>query len=157
MLNDFKEGEIYVSGEHVFVGYNNRPEATRSALLEGWLRTGDVGYRDDRGLYYLTGRKNDLISCGGRKFAPEEVEMCILRMPEVAEVAVVGVANRVLGQVAKAFVVPTHPNGLRGKHIVQHCARKLPSYKVPFSVVLVSELPKSGTGKLLRHKLQEIN
>ena len=157
ILDDFKEGEIYVRGEHVFVGYHNRPEATRNALLDGWLRTGDIGYRDDRGLYYLNGRKNNLINCGGRKFAPEEVETCILRMPEVAEVAVVGVANRILGQVAKAFVVPADQNGLRGKHIVQHCARNLPSYKVPFSVVLVSELPKSSTGKFLRRKLQEIN
>ena len=152
-----EEGEIYVRGEHVFLGYHNRPEATRRAVSDGWLRTGDIGYQDERGLYYLGGRKNDLINCGGRKFAPEEVETCIRQMPEVAEVAVVGVAHGILGQVAKAFVIPAEQNGLRSKQIVQHCARNLPSYKVPFSVVLIPELPKNSTGKLLRRKLQEVH
>ena len=156
IVGDLAEGEFYVRGEHVFVGYHNRPEATRSVLLEGWLRTGDIGYRDDRGLYYLNGRKNDFINCGGRKFAPLEVETCILRMPEVSEVAVVGVSHRVLGQVARAFVVPAVQNGLDGKQIVQHCARNLPSYKVPFSVVFVSELPKTSTGKFLHRKFRRI-
>ena len=152
-----EEGEFYVRGEHVFLGYHNRPVATRRVLSDGWLRTGDIGYQDERGLYYLDGRKNDLINCGGRKFAPEEVETCIRQMPEVAEVAVVGVAHGILGQVAKAFVIPAEQNGLRSKQIVQHCARNLPSYKVPFSVVLIPELPKNSTGKLLRRKLQEVH
>ena len=156
VLSDSDEGEIYVRGDHVFVGYHNRPEATRDALFDGWLSTGDIGYRDSRGLFYLKGRKNDLINCGGRKFAPLEVESCILQMPQVSEVAVVGVAHRILGQVAKAFVVPAEQNGLRDKHIVQHCVRNLPSYKVPFSVVFVSELPKTSTGKFLHRKLREI-
>ena len=157
ILSDFDQGEIYIGGEHVFVGYHNQPEATRKALLDGWLRTGDLGYRDDQGLYYLNGRENDLINCGGRKFAPVEVETCIRQIPEVSEVAVVGVSHGVLGQVAKAFVVPAAQNGLRGKHIVQHCARNLPSYKVPFSVVFVSELPKTSTGKFLHRKLREVH
>jgi acyl-CoA synthetase (AMP-forming)/AMP-acid ligase II len=156
-LDDFAQGEIFVRGAHVFVGYHNRPEATRNALSsDGWLRTGDVGYRDGGGLYYLSGRKNDLINCGGRKFAPIEVETCILAMPEVSEVAVVGVPHKVLGQVARAFVVPAERNGLRDKQIVQHCARNLPSYKVPFSVMFVAELPKTSTGKFLHRKLREI-
>ncbi len=156
VLDDFEEGEIYVRGEHVFVGYHNRPEATCGALWDGWLRTGDIGYRDGRGLYYVKGCKNELINCAGHKFAPADVESCIRELPEVSEVAVVAASHRVLGQVAKAFVVPAEQNSLRDKHVVQYCARHLPSYKVPFSVALVRELPKNSTGKLMRRKLQEV-
>jgi long-chain acyl-CoA synthetase len=150
-----REGEIYVRGEHVFLGYHNRPEATRRALSDGWLRTGDFGHCDSDGRYYLHGRKDDFINCGGRKFAPLEVENCILELPEVLEVAVVGVPHRFLGQVAKAFVVGSGKNGVNNRRVIQHCARQLPSHKVPFSVVFVSELPKSGTGKVLHRKLKE--
>jgi long-chain acyl-CoA synthetase len=149
------EGEIYVRGDHVFVGYHNRPEATRSAFEEGWLRTGDLGHCDSDGRYYLHGRKDDFINCSGRKFAPLEVENCILELPEVSEVAVVGVPHRILGQVARAFVVGSERNGLNNKRVIQHCARHLSSHKVPFSVVFVSELPKNSTGKVLHRKLRE--
>jgi long-chain acyl-CoA synthetase len=157
LLDCQEEGEIYVRGEHVFVGYHGRPEATRRALIDGWLRTGDFGHRDREGLYYLHGRKNDLINCGGRKFAPIEVETCISQMPEISEVAVIGTPHRTLGQVAKAFVVSSKQNGVDAKRVIQHCARHLPSYKLPFSVVFVPELPKSSTGKFLHRKLREIH
>jgi long-chain acyl-CoA synthetase len=157
ILEDQCEGEIYVRGEHVFVGYHKLPDATRNALVDGWLRTGDFGHRDREGLYYLHGRKSDLINCGGRKFAPKEVESCILQMSEVFEVAVVGIPHRMLGEVAKAFVVASERNGVDAKRIMQHCAKHLPSYKLPFSVTFVSELPKSSTGKFLHRKLREIH
>jgi long-chain acyl-CoA synthetase len=155
VVENANEGEIYVRGEHVFLGYHNRPDATRRAMADGWLRTGDLGHRDADGRYYLHGRKDDFINCGGRKFAPLEVENCILELPEVAEAAVVGVPHRFLGQVAKAFVVPSKENGLDERGVIQHCARHLSSHKVPFSVVFVWKLPKSGTGKVLHRKLKE--
>ena len=101
-----QQGEICVRGEHVFQGYYNLPEATCSALLDGWLRTADFGHRDQQGLYYLHGRKNDLINCGGRKFAPLDVESCILQMREVLEVAVIGTPHRILGGGGKSLRGP---------------------------------------------------
>jgi long-chain acyl-CoA synthetase len=155
IIDDESEGEIYVRGDHVFFGYHNRPEATRCALVERWLRTGDLGHCDSDGRYYLHGRKDDFINCGGRKFVPLEVENCILGLPEVMEVAVVGVPHRFLGQVTRAFVVRSEQNGVNERRVIQHCARHLPSHKVPFSVVFVPELPKSGTGKMLHRKLRD--
>jgi acyl-CoA synthetase (AMP-forming)/AMP-acid ligase II len=154
-VQDQSEGEICVRGEHVFVGYHHRPEATKAVLVKGWLHTGDVGHRDTEGFYFLHGRKNDVISCGGRKFAPHEVENCILQLPEVADVAVVGTPHRILGQVAKAFVVPRDPAAFNSKRIICHCARHMASHKIPFYVEVVPEIPKSTIGKILRRKLQE--
>jgi acyl-CoA synthetase (AMP-forming)/AMP-acid ligase II len=155
VIEDESEGEISVRGDHVFLGYHNRPEATRNALFGDWLRTGDLGHRDGDGRYYLHGRKDDFINCGGRKFAPGEVENCILKLPEVSEVAVVGVPHRFLGQVAKAFVVRLGQNGVNDTQIIKHCARHLSSHKVPFSVTFVDALPRNGTGKLVHRKLRE--
>jgi long-chain acyl-CoA synthetase len=152
---DQSEGEICVRGEHVFIGYHHRSEATRAVLVDGWLHTGDHGHCDREGFYFLHGRKNDLISCGGRKFVPQEVETCILQLPEVADVAVVGTPHRILGQVVKAFVVPRDQAAVDTKRIIHHCARHMASHKIPFYVEFVSEIPKSTIGKILRRKLQE--
>jgi long-chain acyl-CoA synthetase len=156
MLGCDAAGEICVRGDHVFVGYYNRPDATRNALIDGWFRTGDLGHRNSRGLYYLHGRKHDLINCGGRKFAPAEVESCLLQLPEILEAAVIGTRHRILGEVAKAFIVAAECSTMDAKQIIRHCVKCLPSYKVPFAVEFVSELPKNSTGKLLRRKLQEV-
>jgi long-chain acyl-CoA synthetase len=154
-IEDEQEGEISIGGPHVFIGYRGPPEATREVLVDGWLHTGDLGHRDSEGFYYLHGRVDDVINCGGRKVVPLEVENCILQMPQVADVAVVGHPHRILGQVAKAFVVPMRPGGLDPKEVSRHCARQLASYKVPFYVEIVSKLPKNSVGKTLRRKLAE--
>jgi long-chain acyl-CoA synthetase len=154
-VEDGVEGEICVRGAHVFAGYRNRPEETDTAFRAGWFRTGDIGHRDAEGFYYLHGRLGEYINCGGRTFSAAEVEQCVLRVPDVSEAAVIAIAHRVLGHVAKAFVVPrqgAHPNP---KTIINHCTRHLPSFKVPFSVKIVSEIPKSSTGKTLHRKLKE--
>lgn len=151
------EGEICVRGEHVFMGYRNRPGETHAVFKDGWLRTGDLGHRDVEGFYYLHGRKSEVINCGGRKFAPLEVENCILKLPEVSEVAVVGTAHRILGQVARAYVVPKNRGLLNSKQIIQHCTRNLPSHKIPFFVEMVTELPKNGVGKILHRRLKQEN
>ena len=154
-IRDKNEGEICVSGQHVFIGYRNHPEATKAVLRNGWLHTGDLGHRDIDGYYYLHGRLNEIINCGGRKFAPLEIENCILQLPEVAEVAVIGANHRILGQVVKAYIVPTAQGLLDSKSVVRHCAKNLPSHKVPFFVELVSNLPKNSVGKILHRKLSE--
>jgi acyl-CoA synthetase (AMP-forming)/AMP-acid ligase II len=147
------EGEIWVRGEHVFVGYRNRPEKTRAVLVDGWLHTGDLAHQDEQGLYYLHGRRDDVINCAGRKFAPADVENCILQMSEVQEAAVVGMPHPVLGQVVKAYVVLKPGVAPNAKIITRHCAQNLPSHKVPFYVEFALALPRNSTGKVLRRKL----
>ncbi|WP_027371347.1 class I adenylate-forming enzyme family protein [Desulfovermiculus halophilus] len=148
------EGEIWIRGVHVFGGYYNQPEATQKALTEDrWLRTGDLGSCDNEGYYYFHGRKDHMINCGGRKFAPLEVENCILELDHVADVAVAGIEHKALGQVAQAFVVFKNGASPDGKEVVRHCARRLPSHKVPFYVQAVRSLPKNGLGKVLYRNL----
>jgi long-chain acyl-CoA synthetase len=156
---DGAEGEICVRGEHVFAGYRGQPERTRAVLIDGWLHTGDLAHRDARGNYFLHGRRDDVINTAGRKYAPLEVENCILALPGVAEAVVVGEPHPVLGEVAKAYVVADGTGDQSGKvtarGIMRHCSRNLPSHKVPFHVEFVAALPKNSTGKILRRKLRE--
>jgi acyl-CoA synthetase (AMP-forming)/AMP-acid ligase II len=153
VVEDGCEGEICVRGEHVFVGYRRRPEATAAVLVEGWLRTGDVGYRDSEGFYYLFGRQTEIIKCGGQKFVPQDVERCIEALPEVAEAAVAGAPHRLLGEVANAFVVLKPSEHLDARTVIRHCTQHLASYKIPYAVEFVDTLPKNSVGKLLRRKL----
>ncbi|HEY3341461.1 MAG TPA: fatty acid--CoA ligase family protein, partial [Anaerolineae bacterium] len=139
--------------EHVFVGYRNRPETTRAVLVDGWLHTGDLAHTDENGLYYLHGRRDDVINCAGRKFAPADVENCILQLNEVQEAAVVAAPHPTLGQVAKAYVVLKPGIVLNARSITRHCARNLPSHKVPFYVEFTAALPRNSTGKVLHRKL----
>ncbi|MCL4183310.1 MAG: acyl--CoA ligase [Burkholderiaceae bacterium] len=150
-----QQGEIRVRGPHVFVGYHGRPAESRAAFDRfGWLRTGDLGHRDEHGLFYFHGRRDDVINCGGRKFSPQEVEDCILEINAVAEAAVVGAAHRVLGEVAQAFVVARPGQAIRPKAVIGHCARRLPSHKIPFRVEIVDSLPRNSVGKVLRRTLR---
>ncbi|MGB5053329.1 MAG: hypothetical protein WBO24_02920, partial [Nitrospirales bacterium] len=103
---------------------------------------------------YFHGRKVDVINCGGRKYAPVEVECCILELKEIAEVAVLGVPHRVLGQVSKAFVVFRDGEITDLKAVTRHCARYLPSHKVPFYVESVDALPRNSLGKMLHRELK---
>jgi long-chain acyl-CoA synthetase len=153
VVEDGCEGEICVRGEHVFMGYRQRPEATAAVLVDGWLRTGDIGCRDPEGFYYLFGRQTEVINCGGQKFVPQDVERCIEALPEVAEAAVAGIPHRLLGEVAKAFVVLKPSETLEARAVIRHCTQHLASYKIPYAVEFVETLPKNSVGKLLRRKL----
>jgi long-chain acyl-CoA synthetase len=147
------EGEICVRGKHVFVGYRGHPEKTQAVLIDGWLHTGDLAHCDENGLYYLHGRRDDVINCAGRKFAPVEVENFILQLAGIADVAVVGAPHPVLGHVGKAFVVLAPGASIDTRTIKRECARRLPGYKAPFFVEIVAALPRNSTGKVLRRKL----
>ena len=149
------EGEIHVRGEHVFVGYRGSAHR-RSVRADGWLPTGDIGHRDAEGFYFLHGRCDDVINCGGRKVAPTEIEHVILGIEGVADAAVVGMPHRVLGEVVKAFVVAREGVTLERRAVQQHCARRLASHKVPFVVELVRDLPRNAVGKVLRRTLREV-
>ncbi len=147
------EGEICVRGDHVFLGYRQRPEATAAVMHKGWLRTGDLGYYDQDGYYYLQGRQTEVINCGGQKFVPRDVERCIETLPEVTEAVVAGMPHRLLGEVAKAFVVLKRDHTLDAKTVIRHCTQHLASYKIPYKVEFVDTLPRNGVGKILRRKL----
>jgi long-chain acyl-CoA synthetase len=148
------EGELRVRGDHVFLGYFGQPRETSAAFEGGWLRTGDLGHRDADGCYYLHGRSDDIINRCGSKVAPEEVENCILTMPEVAEAAIVGVPSQTQGEQIKAFVVARAGKAVDPRRVIRHCAGQLASYKVPAAVEVVAALPKNALGKTVRALLQ---
>ncbi len=149
-------GEVLVRGGVVMKGYWNNPEATAESLRQGWLHTGDIGYLDERGFLYLVDRKNDMILSGGANIYPREVEEALMEHPQVAEVAVFGVPDRVWGESVKAAVRPRDPAAPpSAPDLIAFCRERIASYKKPRSVVFVSEIPKNAYGKTLRRELRE--
>lgn len=155
VLSPGEQGEVWVRGPGVMLGYWRDPEATRSVLDGGWLRTGDLGYLDAEGYLYLAGRRSDMIKTGAHRVNPQEVEETIAEFAGVAEVAVAGVADALLGQVIKAFVVPATGAALDVRAIRGHCRARMAAYKVPKSVEIVASLPRTASGKVRRAALQE--
>jgi acyl-CoA synthetase (AMP-forming)/AMP-acid ligase II len=144
------EGEMTVRGNIVTTGYWNREEATAEVLRDGWLHTGDVGYRDEEGYIFITDRVKDMIISGGSNIYPREVEEVLLRHHAVAEVCVVGVPDSVWGESVKAVVVLHSGVAATEDELIDFCRDSLASYKKPKSVDFVDELPKSAFGKVLK-------
>lgn len=151
-------GEVAVDAgsPQAFSGYLNRPDATRRALRDGWYFTGDLGYLDDEGELFLTGRIDDLIITGGENVYPAEVEAVLEAHPGVREVAVVGLPDDRWGQVVTAFVVPRSPD-LCPQELDRFClaSADLARFKRPRRYVFVESLPRSPAGKLVRAALRE--
>jgi long-chain acyl-CoA synthetase len=147
-------GELLVRGPQVMQGYWQRPEETAQALREGWLHTGDVAVVDGDGYYRIVDRKKDMILVSGFNVYPNEVEDVIARMDEVLEVAVVGVPDAQTGEAVRAFIVPQGA-GCDEATVRAHCRKYLTDYKVPKSVKLRSDMPKTPVGKILRKALRE--
>ena len=148
-------GEIWVRGPNVFAGYWNDAEATARVLdPQGWLHTGDVAVVDDAGYLWLVDRAKDLIIVSGFNVYPAEVEEVLAEHPGVAEAAVVGVAHPHTGEAVKAYVVAKPGVELFEEQLVRHCADRLARYKCPTKVLVVSELPRNASGKLLRRVLR---
>lgn len=150
-------GEIVLRGAQVMRGYYKRPEETAKAFTaDGWLRTGDLGYRDEDGYFYINGRSKELIIKGGENIAPREIDEALLRHPGVLDAAAVGVPDPAYGQEIVAFVVPrdTHWVGAPDSNELRaHCLRELGRYKTPKEIRFVSELPRGPSGKVQRLKL----
>ena len=146
-------GEVWARGDNVMTGYWNAPEATAATLVDGWLRTGDLGHRDGDGFLWLAGRRSDMIKTGAHRVHPQDVEEVIAELPGVREVAVSGVDDPLLGQVVAAFVVRdgAAPTELAVK---AHCRQRLAGYKIPKQVAFVAELPKTASGKIRRAALK---
>jgi long-chain acyl-CoA synthetase len=148
-------GEIALRGEQVMRGYYKRPDETRAAFTpDGWLRTGDLGYRDADGYYYITGRAKELIIKGGENIAPREIDEALLKHPGVLEAAAVGVPDPAYGQEIVAFVVPRDAaRPLDVASLRAHCLRELGRYKTPKEFRVVGDLPRGPSGKVQRLKL----
>ncbi|MEX3959708.1 AMP-binding protein [Trinickia sp. EG282A] len=150
-------GEIVLRGEQVTRGYYKRPEETAKAFTaDGWLRTGDLGYRDADGYFYINGRSKELIIKGGENIAPREIDEALLRHPGVLDAAAVGVPDPAYGQEIVAFVVLREADGANAPDADQlraHCLGELGRYKTPKEFRFVSELPRGPSGKVQRLKL----
>jgi long-chain acyl-CoA synthetase len=148
-------GEIATSGPQVVPGYWNKPEATAESLPGGELRTGDVGFMDEQGWFYLVDRKKDMINAAGYKVWPREVEDVLYGHPAVREAAVVGVPDPYRGETVKAFVSLKPGTSATPEEIVAFARERMAAYKYPRSVEVVDELPKTTTGKILRRELRD--
>jgi long-chain acyl-CoA synthetase len=149
------QGEIVIRGPNVMLGYWNRPSETAQVIKDGWLHTGDIGWMDTEGYFYIEDRLKDMINVGGLKVYPAEVENVIFQHPAVAEVAVYGVPEPVLGERIAASVVLKSDHSIAAEEMIALCRRHLSDFKVPSVIEFVASLPKNPTGKILKRVLRE--
>lgn len=154
-----ESGELLIRsglpGEHtVMLGYYKDPQATAAALVDGWFHTGDAGYFDEDGYLYISDRVKDMVITGGLNVASREVEEVLLKHPGVKDAAVIGVPDPLWGEAVKAFVVAK--NGVSAGELQKFCAERLSGYKKPKYVQFVEDLPRSPTGKVLKHVLRNM-
>jgi len=147
-------GEIATSGPQVVPGYWNKPEATEASLPGGELRTGDVGFMDAAGWFFLVDRKKDMINAAGYKVWPREVEDVLYGHPAVREAAVVGVPDEYRGETVKAFVSLRPGVEVTEQELIDYCKANMAAYKYPRTIDFIEELPKTTTGKILRRELR---
>lgn len=148
-----EEGEIYLKGPNVFSGYWKREEVTKNAFdAEGYFKTGDMATVSEDGYYTLRGRKSDLIISGGFNIYPREIEEFLMEQDEVAEAAVVGVLDKVRGELPVAYVVAS--TNFDAKVLEEKCRKALASFKVPRRFVIVESLPRTALGKVQKHLLK---
>jgi long-chain acyl-CoA synthetase len=151
-------GELVVSGPNVMKGYYGLPEANEEAFTEvdgtRWFHTGDLGYRDEDGFFYVVDREKHMIVTGGYNVYPREVEELLFEHPDVADAAVVGIPDERRGETVKAFVVPTPDAEATPGDVREYCLERLAAYKHPREVEFVDELPRTTTGKVQKFELR---
>lgn len=149
-------GDIIVKGDHIMQGYFNRPEATREAIVNGWLLTGDIGYLDDEGFLFIVDRKKDLIISKGINIYPREIEEVIDVFNGIAASAVIGVKDEKSGEIPIAYIeLEEDTEGYDEEGLQEHMKKHLANYKLPRQIHVISELPKNATGKVLKRVLKE--
>ncbi|MCG9756701.1 long-chain-fatty-acid--CoA ligase FadD [Shewanella insulae] len=155
VLPQGETGELFAKGPQVMKGYWQRPEETAKVIdRDGYLATGDIGYMDEQGFFFIVDRKKDMILVSGFNVFPNEVEEVVALHPKVLEVAAVGVPHEVSGELVKVFVVPKDKS-LTEEQVIKHCRHHLTGYKIPKLVEFRDELPKSNVGKILRRELRD--
>jgi long-chain acyl-CoA synthetase len=153
-LQDGERGEICIRGHNIMKGYLGRPEATEEALRGGWFHSGDIGYRDEDGCYWIVDRKKDMILRGGFNVYPREVEEVLYQHPLIVEAAVIGVAHESHGEEVKAVVALAAGESVVEQELIDFCKERLAAYKYPRTVEIIAELPKGPTGKILKRELR---
>jgi long-chain acyl-CoA synthetase len=146
-------GEIAIRGHNLMKGYWGREQATREAIPDGWLRTGDLARQDEDGYFFIVDRKKDLIIRGGYNVYPREVEEVLYEHPAVAEAAVVGIPHPTHGEEVGAAVVLKPGTATTSDELQAFCRERVAAYKYPRHVWLAAALPKTATGKLLRREV----
>ncbi len=148
-------GELVTEGPQVVAGYWNKPEETQKSIPNGRLHTGDVGFMDQNGWFYIVDRKKDMINASGYKVWPREVEDVLYGHPAVREAAVIGIPDEYRGESVKAFISLKPGSTTTTDEIIAFCKERMAAYKYPRQVEIVDELPKTVTGKILRRELRD--
>ena len=148
-------GELVVRCPHMMTGYYNRPDATESTIVDGWLHTGDMGYLDEDGYLYIIDRLKDMIVSGGENVYPAEIEKVLVMLPEIDEASVVGIPDDKWGEVPKAYIVCGHTAPPSNDDVIGFCRQHLAGYKIPRHIEVLDELPKNPSGKVLKKVLRQ--
>lgn len=153
-----ESGELVIKGPQVMPGYYNNPQANQDIFMkDGWLRTGDIAHYDEDHHFFITDRLKELIKVKGFQVAPAELEAILREHPSVDDVGVVGVADSVLGEVPRAFVVVKPGQEVKGRHLEEFVASKVAKHKqLKGGVVFVGAIPKNPSGKILRRELRKM-
>ncbi|MFA5536845.1 MAG: AMP-binding protein, partial [Bacillota bacterium] len=149
-------GEIILKSPDIMLGYYKNPEDTNLTIRDGWLFTGDLGWMDEEGYFYIVERKKDLIITSGFNVYPNEVEDVLYSHPAVNEACVVGIPDSYRGEAVKAFIVLRPGQEVGPEELKAFCAEQLTPYKVPRTIEIRNELPKSAIGKILRKELRGV-
>jgi long-chain acyl-CoA synthetase len=151
-----REGEIVLRGAMVMKGYWKLPEATAEVIRNGWLHTGDIGYVDKDGYFFITDRKKDIIIKGGENISPRAIEEVLYSHPSVAEAAVIGIKDKVYGEDIRAFVTLKPGQKATPEEIKEYSATKLKKFFLPKEIVIMPALPKTLVGKILKKELRKL-
>ncbi len=150
---DGELGEIVLRGENILKGYYRNPEATSIAFRNGWFHTGDIGYRDKDGYFFIVDRKSDMIIRGGENIYPREIDEVFYQHTAVAAAATIGIPDPLYGEEVVAFVVLKDGLKVSEEELISYCTERLADYKCPKSIRIVKDIPKGPTGKLLKREL----
>jgi len=148
-------GELLVRGPNVMLGYYHLPEESAKALQHGWLHTGDLAYIDEDGYLFIVDRLKDMIITSGENIYPREIEELLYTYPSVAEVAVIGVPDKLRGTTVRAYIVAREGHLLNKKLLQGYLQKKIAPYKMPREFIIVTSLPKNATGKILKKVLRQ--
>jgi long-chain acyl-CoA synthetase len=154
-LPDGEIGEIMISGPNLMLGYFKNEEETKQIFVNGWMRTGDLGYRDKDGYYFFVGRKKEVIISGEESIYPKEMEEVLYQNEDILECAIVGIPDKTHGEALGAFIIPKAGVTLTDKDIKTYLSQKISGHKFPKIIEIVTELPKSAIGKIQKNKIVE--
>ena len=151
-----ERGEIQLAGPGITPGYWRQPELTQAAFVDGWFRTGDIGFMDSDGICFLVDRKKDMFISGGENVYPAEVENLLADFPEISQVAVIGIKDPVWGEVGKAIVVLRPGAAVDAAELLGRCRGRIAAYKIPKAMLILPSLPLSAQGKVMKNELRKL-